>query len=135
MADGVAVIWAMLTADAAVTALVPVTRIAAGVAPVGTQLPAIAITSVSSTDRNILSPGEQRHVTERVQVTVMAANYPSQKAVLRAVKRAAADTMPSVTGLSDITVHTDGAGPDFMSDEAAIYQGSQDFIIRFNEAT
>ena len=135
MADGVAVIWSLLTANGALTGLVPVARIIPGVLPQGTPLPAIAITSVSSIDRNMPSPGSQRHVSERVQVTVMAQNYPSQKATLLAVKKAAADRMPTVAGMTDITVHTAGAGPDFMSEEAAIHQGSQDFNVRFNEAT
>lgn len=133
--DGVAVIWSLLTGNAALTALVPASRIAAGVAPQGIELPAISVTFVSGVDRNIPSPVSQRHVSERVQVTVHAKNYPSQKAVLRAVKKAAADKMPTVAGITAVTVHTEGAGPDFMNEEASIYQGSHDFTIRFNEPT
>lgn len=134
MPDGVAVIRQLLVAHADLTALVPVARIAAGPMPLGTALPAVSIASVSSNDLNIPSPGATRFVTERVQVTVMAANYPSQKQVLREVKQAASDKrMASIAGLSNVTVHTDSAGPDFMDDQASIRMGSQDFFVRFTE--
>lgn len=132
--DGVAALRAVLVANEDIVAMVPSSRIQSGVMGPGTPLPAIAITSVSKVDRNIPWPGADRHVVERVQVTVLAADYPSQKAVLRAVRAAAADTSPIVPGIDTITIHTDGAGPDFLSDDAAIYFGTQDFRVDFNEA-
>lgn len=131
--NGVIAVRQLLVGHAALTALVPAARIATGVLPQGTALPAISITSVSSVDRNILQPGARRHVTERVQVTVLASTYPSQKGIQAAVKAAAADQMPTVSGISDVVVHTDGAGPDFMNEEASIYLGTQDFRISFNQ--
>ena len=131
--NGVAAIRSVLVANATLTALVPATRISSGVLPQGTALPAISITSVSSVDRNIPNPGSYRHVMERVQVTVLASTYPTQKSIMLAVKKAAADKMPTVTGISNVTVHTDSQGPDFMNDEASIYLGSQDFRVTFNE--
>ena len=134
MSDGVAVIRQLLVAHSELTALVPATRIMAGPMPLGVTLPAISITSVSSNDLNIPSPGATRFVTERVQVTVFAATYPSQKQVLREVKQAAADKFyPTVSGISGVTVHTDSAGPDFMDDQASIRVGTQDFKVRFTE--
>jgi hypothetical protein len=132
--NGVAAVRSALVANAALIALVPAARIGSGVLPQGTALPAISITSVSSVDRNIPNPSTYRHVMERVQVTVMAATYPSQKTILKAVRKAAADTMPTVTGLVSVTIHTDSAGPDFMYDEASIYLGSQDFKVTYSEA-
>lgn len=133
--DGVAAVLSVLTVDAQLLALVPANRIAAGVLPQGTALPAISVTSVSKNDRNIPSPGSERHVTERVQVTVLAANYPSQKAVLRVVRHAAADNLDaSVSGISGVTIHTESAGPDFMDEAATIYLGTQDFRVIYSEA-
>lgn len=132
--DGVAAVLQLLAADAGLTALVPTARIQAGVLPQGTMLPAISVTSVSKNDRNIPAPGTHRLVTERVQVTVLAPNYPSQKEVLRAVRRAAADKLGvAVPGLTGVTVHTDSAGPDFMNEAATIYLGSQDLRVTFSE--
>ncbi len=132
--DGVATIKQLLHAYATLTALVPTARIKSGDLPIGTTLPAISIKRVSSVDRNIPNPGTYRHVVERVQVTVMAGTYPSLKAVLAAVRKAAADKFPTVSGIIRVTVHTDSAGPDWMDDAASIYFGAQDFKVTFSEA-
>jgi hypothetical protein len=101
--------------------------------PQGTALPAISIVRVSSTDRNLPNPGTYRHVRDRVQVNVMASTYPQQRAVLAAVRAAAADQFPTVSGITRVTIHTDGAGPDFINDQASIFVGSQDFIVTYSE--
>ena len=120
--------------EARVTALVPEARIAAGMLPQGTDLPAISLMSVSSVDRNIPAPGPKRRVTERVQVTVLARTYPETKAILAAIRTAAADQMPAIDGLTDVTVHSDSAGPDFLDEETGIHMQTQDFRVSFNEA-
>jgi cellulose synthase/poly-beta-1,6-N-acetylglucosamine synthase-like glycosyltransferase len=136
--DGVFAVRTVLIADASVLSLVPdvagKSRIIAGPAPVGTILPFIMLESISKVDRNIPAPGDRRFVTERVQVTVVAENYPKQKQVLRAVRKAAADRInPAITGISAVTIHTDSAGPDFHDDDYAGWRGSQDFRVRFLE--
>lgn len=133
--NGVAALRSLLVGSADLAATVPSARIRAGVLPQGTVLPAIALLGVSATDRNILLPGERRMVTERVQVTVLADNYPALKAVQRLVKRAAADQMPTVPGILDVVVLTDGQGPDFFDETSTIYLGTQDFKVTFNEET
>ncbi len=132
--NGVIVVRSLLVADTGVTALVPVAQIVAGALPQGTGLPAISLMSVSSMDRNIPAPGPKRRVTERVQVTVLAASYPAAKAIIRAVRVAAADRMPAIDGLTDVTVHTDSSGPDFLDEETGIHMQTQDFRVSFNEA-
>lgn len=134
MADGVDAVRSVLVANSTLTTLVPVAQIAGGVLPQGTALPSISITSVSKDDRNIPSPGAYRHVSERVQVTVLASTYPTQKSILAAVRGAAADQInPTVTGLTRVTIHTESGGPDFMDEEASIYLGTQDFICTYTE--
>ncbi|MGE8142865.1 tail completion protein gp17 [Novosphingobium sp. NPDC080210] len=132
--NGVIVVRSLLVADTGLTALVTEARIAAGSLPQGTELPAISLISVSSVDRNIPAPGSKRRVTERVQVTVLARTYPETKSILAAIRRAAADQMPAIDGLTDVTVHTDSAGPDFLDEETGIHMQSQDFRVAFNEA-
>ena len=63
--NGVIAVRSLLVADTGVTSLVPVVRIAAGMLPQGTDLPAISLMSVSSIDRNVQAPGAKRRVTER----------------------------------------------------------------------
>ncbi len=132
--NGVIVVRSLLVADTDVTALVPAARIVAGTIPQGTALPAISLMSVSSVDRNIPAPGPKRRVTERVQVTVLAPSYPAAKTIIRAVRSAAADRMPAIDGLTDVTVHTESAGPDFLDEETGIHMQTQDFRVSFNEA-
>lgn len=133
--NGVAVLRNLLANNADLTALVPASRIQAGVLPQGTPLPSISITQVSGRDMNIPSPGPTRHVIDRVQVTVLAASYPAQKQIQAAVKDAAADKFPDASGISRVVVHTDGRGPDFMSEDANIYLGTADFRISYSEPT
>ena len=132
--NGVIAVRTLLVTDTGMTALVPPARIAAGMLPQGTDLPAISLMSVSSVDRNIPAPGPKRRVTERVQVTVLAATYRQVKAILAAVRKAAADQMPTIDGLFDLTVHTDSAGPDFLDEETGIHMQTQDLRVSFNEA-
>lgn len=132
--NGVIAVRSLLVGDAGLTALVPPERIAAGTLPQGTALPAIALMSIGSVDRNVPSPGFKRRVTERVQVTVLARAYPEAKTIIAAVRAAAADRMPAIDGLSDVTVHTDSAGPDFLDEETGIHMQAQDFRVSFNEA-
>lgn len=134
MSSGIDAVRAALVADAALLALVPSSRIGAGDLPQDTDLPALSLTSVSKVDRNIPNPGTYRYVTERVQVTIHAKNYPEQKAVEAAVRRAAADKVNlAVPGLINVTIHTDGSGPDIMNTQASIYLGSQDFRTTYSE--
>lgn len=131
--DGIAVIRALLVGDASLTALVPSTDIIGDELPLGTSLPAIAITTVYGHDRNVPSPGPNRHVDERVQVSVAAATQPQKKEILRAVKAAAADYIGAIAGLTNVTVQTAGTGPDFFDNQASIRFGSQDFIVGYTE--
>ena len=132
--NGVIAVRSLLVADIGLTALVPLSRIAAGMLPQGIDLPAISLMSVSSVDRNVPAPGPNRRVTERVQVTVLARTYPETKAILAAARKAAADQMPVIDGLTDVTIHTDSAGPDFLDEETGIHMQTQDFRVSFNEA-
>ena len=132
--NGVIAVRALLVAHAPLTSLVPVAQIVAGVVQQGSALPALSLMSVSSIDRNIIKPGAVRRVTERVQVTVLAVTYPAAKAILKAVRQAAADRSPTIAGIGQVTVHTASAGPDFLDEQAGIHMQTQDFRVSFNEA-
>ena len=132
--DGLIALRSLLVADAALTALVPASRIQADVMPLDTALPAIALQSISIVDQNIPSPGPTRFVRERVQVTVMAANYSSQREVLEAVRHAAADQINfDAAGITNVTVHTENMGPDGIANGTNIRTRSQDFMVRYTE--
>ena len=133
--NGVNVIGDLLRASADITAVVPVERIRAGALPQQTALPAIVVESISLNDRNILQPGDTRMVRERVQVTVLAPNYRQKNDILRLVRKVCADRRANLSSQSDVVVLTDGAGPDFMADDASFWMQNQDFSVSYNEST
>lgn len=133
---GVVAVRAALAADTALTALVPVEKIVTGPIPQDTALPALSLESISTVDLNIPSPSGTRFVTERVQVTILANTEPQRRAVKAAVKKACADKLNvTVSGLSSVSIHTLSAGPDMMSEDASVWQASQDLRVKYNEAT
>lgn len=134
MSGGVDIVRALLSADSAVLALVPVGRIGAGVLPGSTQLPAIGLAQISGVDRNIASQGAKVNVTQRIQVTVMAADYVRQEQVIKAVRKACRDQAGTLGGYTNVSVLTDGTGADFQfGSGAGIYMKTQDFKVNFSE--
>lgn len=132
--DGVAIIRALLVANGDVVAVSPAARIVAGTLPLGTVLPALSITRVSQNEMRMVKRGTKQHVTERVQVTVLAGNYPTLRDLLRKIRKIPQGVIGNQSGLTDVTVHVDGAGPDMMDTEANIHMGSQDFLVGYTEA-
>lgn len=133
--SGVVVIRALATAHAALTTLVPSARIVSGALPRDVTLPAISLARISGSDLNIPAPGASRFVKDRIQATVHAQNYPQGLAVMKELRRACADKRPDMSqeGLTGVSVHTDGTGPDFINEEASIHLSSQDFMVNYNE--
>lgn len=133
--SGVAVIGELLAAYSPLTALVPAARIKAGELPQGVSLPALAVSGISGMDTNMLSTGSKRRTRDRVQVTVLAANYRDKTAIMRLVKMACADKRGDFAAVTDVSVLTDMAGPDFKSDDSSIWMSTQDFAVSFNADT
>lgn len=130
--SGVAIIRALLVANAPVVAAVPVTRIKGGILPIGTALPAIGIMRVSGNDRNIVKPRATVRVTERIQVTVLADDYVQQNAVIALVRKACRDQRGVIAGYSKVLVLTDGQGPDgVFGDGSGVDSDIQDFMVAF----
>ena len=132
--SGVQIVRAKLTGNASVLAIVPLARIYGGVVPQGTALPCIGITEVSSVDRNTLSGESVIHVTERIQVTVMTADYVKQKALMALIRSACRNFVGTVGSITGVSIHTDSKGPDFSDPEAGFCMQTQDFRVGFNEA-
>lgn len=132
--NGTAAIIQLLHADAAVLALVPAARVMAGVLPLGTALPAVAVAPVSGIDLQSVDDNSERFVTDRVQVTVMAATFPEVEALISAIKSAGDAKRPTVSGISNVVVRTDGQGPWFMNEGASIHLRTQDFKVSYTAA-
>ena len=131
--NGVATIYQLLAADSAVTALVPEERIISGDLPEGIDLEAISIEEVSSVDFPTINPGDTRFTIDRVQVTVRASNYEKLTAAIKAVKSAGDAKHPTIAGITNVVVRTDGQGPYFTENAASIHMKSQDFRVSYNQ--
>lgn len=131
--NGTAAVRTLLTADATLLALVPATRIMAGNLPQGTALPAISITDVSGVDVQFHDEPGKRFTTDRVQITILAATYPSLVAVLAAAKAACDAKFPTVSGLLNVVVRTDGQGPYFTDEASSIHMRTQDFKVSYTQ--
>lgn len=131
--SGVEIVAALLPLHAPLLEVVPIERIKADQLPQGVALPAIAFESISLNDRPVLKQGPIRRVTERVQVTVLARTGRERRAVTKLVRAALADRFGAIAGVTAVTVHTDGAGPDQHDEERTIFWRSQDFRVGFNE--
>ncbi len=138
--SGVSVVWNMLSSSAGLVAVVPATRIKAGILPQRTELPAIAVTSVSAQQHNNLAMASAQYlVTERVQVTVLGkqpktggSGYKQVKEIL-ALVRAALPLSRGVTGgITVDAVIPDLEGPDFYDEEFEIVQQSHDFLVTYH---
>ena len=130
-----AIARAVLVGNAGVTALVPASNIIADeVVPGDVGLPLILIKLVSGFDMNPLTPAATVFVRQRVQVEVHAADAPARKAIKKAVRRAGlSNPAPDLPGYGNITMHTEGEGPDFTVGTSSVRIGEQDFIITFSE--
>lgn len=133
--SGIKIVRALTVADVALIAVVPATKIGAGVIAQGTAPPIIALTEVVSTDRNIPKPGTKRRVSERIQATIIAQTYAQQKQILALLRKACADKIGTIAGITAVTVHTAGRGPDFNDPEAGFYMQTQDFLVGYEEST
>jgi hypothetical protein len=134
--SGVIAIRALLANNANLLAVVPATKIMAGVIPLDTVLPAIGISHISTVERNTVAmDSAQVMATERVQVTVQAKSYADQKSILELVRKACPNTHGTVNGIEVDSILPEIAGPDLRDDELLIFVQSRDFIVKFIEST
>jgi len=126
-------IRALLLADGAVLARVPVDSIAAGDIQPDAVLPAIGITEVGGAPIGAIdAQAEYSLVTSRVQVTVVAQEYPEVQEVLGLVRRACNFQRGDIAGVDVVSVLRDTVGPD-LEDAAGNPVKSIDFKVTYHE--
>lgn len=139
--SGLAVIRALMIAHTPLTTVVPVARIMADDLPVGTVIPAIGLSQISSVRQLTVSMGESTTmVTERVQATAIAkksaqggTDYAGLVTLMRLMRQACPHTHGTVAGITVLSVAPDIEGPDLPDAEAGRISRSQDFIVRWLE--
>lgn len=131
---GADIVGNLLRADPELVALVPIERQKLAVLPDSIPLPAIVLRLVSSVDRQTLVAGETVRVTDRIGVTVRAASYRDQRAVLAMVKRICRARTGDIGGGTGVSILTAGTGPD-VGGPANSFEQTQDFRVSYEEAT
>jgi len=131
--SGTAIVRYLLANDASLIAAVPAVKIMAGVIPLNTVLPAISVMQVSGVPRNTvaMASGATVLVTDRVQITVMASTYPSQKSILALVRSALPVSRGTVNGFTVDSILPDSDGPDFFDAGLTIHMQSMDVMVIF----
>lgn len=129
--SGVAVIRYLLANNAPLLSVIPVARIASGTLPLNTTLPAISVTQVDGSEYRLMKRNGAQLVTERVQVSVLAITYPTQKSILALVRSAIPATRGVVNSVTVDSVDYAGDGPDIFSESPLFYLQSADFMVRF----
>jgi hypothetical protein len=130
--SGVAIVAHLLVSAAGVTAVVPASRIKAGVLPQKTTVPAISVSKISAQQHNTLAQNSATYmVTERVQVTVLAKDYVQMKQIQALVRAALPQTRATVNGFVCDALYPDNEGPDLYDHEDQIHAGSADYRVSF----
>lgn len=130
----------LLESDALTPEPVPAANIVAGQLSLKSPVPAIGMQTISTVDDQPLRRGARRNVTERVRMVVYANDETSRDLILLLAKRAAADrirasfpAVPSLAGVTTISVRSGGRGPDFVAD-GGLHGGSFEFMVSYSEA-
>lgn len=130
--SAVVALRAVLVEQAAITDLVPTKRIYVGVLPMGTVLPAIALTSISATPRNTASMQEARRLhRERVQITVYAKTYPRLDQIMLALAQSVKNQRMDIAGISVQSIVPAGVGPDFEGVDPVMFIRSADYVVSY----
>lgn len=132
--SGVDIVGALLRADANVTAMIPAASIKAGRLPDDVSLPALLVRKTSGVDRQTLKRGATRRTTDRVSVTVRAANYRDQVAAMSLVRASCAGRTGDIGGGTNVAILTAGTGPD-VNGPGDSFEQTQDFKVSFDEPT
>lgn len=130
--SGVAIISALLRDSTAVTDIVAASNIKGGKIADDAALPSLLIRSVSLVDRQTLAREQMVRSTERVSVTVRAASYRDQRAIIKLVRTTCTTiTLPALDDARNIAVLTAGAGPD-LNGPGGSFERSQDFYVTYD---
>lgn len=132
--SSVDVVRALLMGHLPVRALVQAKDIVLGTVPQRAELPAIGIREISRVELATVSLSQAAVlVRARVQVTVLAKTYDSQKALLQAAKLGPGAHTGEIAGVAVRSVMREQVGPDISDDDAGIFQQSRDFLVTYVE--
>ena len=122
----------LLRNNANLIAVVPAAKIFSGVIPVNTALPAIVVKHIDDVEYKTLKNSGAKTITARVQVTVQATTYATQKSILELIRLALLTTRSTVNGVAVDSISSEGSGPDLSDVDAGIFEQSRDFMVVYS---
>lgn len=125
---GASIVGVLLRDDSDIAALVPPDRMKLGALPDNIALPAVLIRTISSVERHALHRGATTRTTDRVSVTVRAANYREQVRLIKLIRSCCAGRTGDIGNGVRVSILTAGAGPDLRG-PADSYEQAQDFRV------
>lgn len=128
---GVDIIGVLLLADQPIVDRATAERIKAGALGENVELPALLVRLVSSVERQPLMRGQTVRTIDRVSVTVRAATYRDQVALIRMIRWACAGRTGDVGDATSVSILTAGTGPDLRGPGNSFEQ-AQDFRVSFD---
>jgi hypothetical protein len=128
---GADIIGALLLADAPVLALAPAGQIKEDRLPDDAPLTALLVRTVSSVDRQTLKLGQFVRRTDRIAVTVRAADVRARKAAMAAVRKCCAGRTGDLGGALRVSILTAGTGPS-LNGPGNSFEQTQDFRVSFD---
>ncbi|HEY9581114.1 MAG TPA: hypothetical protein VIR65_14770 [Rhizorhapis sp.] len=125
------IIGALLREHQPLINVVPLANIKAGMLPEGQPLPALLVRTVSLVDRQPLKRGGWCRSVARIAVTVRAASYRDQGAIIALVRDCCRGRIGDIGGGTRVSILTAGLGPDVIGPGNSFEQ-TQDFRVSFD---
>lgn len=128
------VITALLNAASGVTALVS-DRIYPPPLPQGVALPAVSVEHISTVDLPTIDANAGYNLVQtRIEVTAIAKDYPTQKALLEQVRTAITFQRGTIAGVQVVSILRGSVGPDIRDDDMQLFTQSIDFLVTLRES-
>lgn len=132
--SAVAIVRSLLAGNAALLAVVPATSILSGALPKDTVPPAIGVMEVVTTEiPHIDATSPTTLVEGHVQVTVVAADYPTLKSIHALARKACNYQHGTFAGFAVVSVRRTANGPDLSDGSANFYMQSLDIAVTYYE--
>lgn len=125
------VIYNLLSTNVALVAVVPTSRMYAGLIPIGATYPALCYNLVSSFDETAIGLTTLKS-RSRIQVTAVATSYPAVKALADKIRVACNLKQGTFNGVVTDSVIMDNIGADYRDDETGVFYSTVDFNIVHN---
>lgn len=124
------VIYNLLSTNTALKAVVPTTRMYAGVIPVGAIYPALCYNLISDNDVTSIGMTTMKSLA-RIQVTAVATTYPAVKSLLKLIEAACKNKQGTFNGVKTDYVLKSDIGADYRDDDTNVFYSTIDFNIMY----